>query len=112
MPSSRGHRQPARCRAPAAKSSPELSASLPQPTLAPGDSGPRVVQLQQVLTFWHFYLAKCDGLYGPKTTKAVETWQRELRKFGAGAIDGRFGPKTHAAVAASYEALKDMKDAA
>jgi hypothetical protein len=88
------------------------TAALPQPTLRRGNRGANVELLQQVLAFWRYYTARCDGDFGPKTEAAVAAWQVELQRYNSGKADGIFGPRTHAAAAAFYAALGDVKVAA
>lgn len=45
-------------------------------TIRPGDSGPRVEQLQKLLSDAGYYNSSIDGSYGNETTKAVKSFQK------------------------------------
>ncbi len=73
--------------------SPETAAA--QALLQPGDSGPRVEQLQRELAQRRFYLGEVDGIYGVETAEAVRSLQRQQELT----VDGIAGAETWQALA-------------
>ena len=57
-----------------------------------------VEELQTTLTTLEYYTGPIDGIYGPETTEAVESFQKDA---GVTA-DGKYGPETHAALEKAY----------
>lgn len=47
------------------------------PTLAPGDEGEAVQQLQAALAYGGWYQGDIDGHYGPNTTESVRSFQQQ-----------------------------------
>jgi peptidoglycan hydrolase-like protein with peptidoglycan-binding domain len=79
-----------------AKASPSASPSpKPRTTLKVGDSGPKVLALQQRLTDLGYWLGKPDGTFGSLTKQAVYA----LQKAAGISRDGTVGPKTAKALA-------------
>jgi len=56
--------------------------------LDPGDSGPRVVKMQEELAERGFYVGAPDGQFGPKTEAAVVAFKKS-KGFGDGAKAGK-----------------------
>lgn len=68
------------------------------PTLRPGENGPAVVWVQEVLMRLGVYRAArrnpvVDGWYGPATEAAVRQYQSKQQRRGFG-VDGVVGPQT------------------
>ena len=70
-------------------------AKKPRTTLVRGDSGPKVLQLQERLTELGYWLGKPDGSFGSLTQQAV--WA--LQKSAGLRRDGVVGPRTARALA-------------
>lgn len=77
--------------------------SVPNHSLAEGDSGADVILLQQTLQAWHRAVpgqnpnpGAADGRFGPRTKAALKAFQRAPLDV---APDGRYGPITHLATA-------------
>ncbi|MEH2200933.1 peptidoglycan-binding domain-containing protein [Nostoc sp.] len=68
--------------------------SIKAPFLAPGSRGQAVRDVQSALQRLGFYKGAIDGIYGPRTSTAVATFQRSHRIVG----DGRVGALTWAAL--------------
>jgi hypothetical protein len=78
--------------APATKAAPKLAAPR-QSKLIYGAKNSDVVLLQQRLIKLGYSVGGADGIYGPKTRSAVQSFQRR-QGWSAGAADGRIGPVT------------------
>jgi peptidoglycan hydrolase-like protein with peptidoglycan-binding domain len=72
-----------------------VPAQTSTPALVPGDSGPRVLALQQRLTALGYWLGTPDGYFGDSTEQAVYA----LQKAAGIGRDGAVGPQTEAALA-------------
>ncbi|MDQ3177227.1 MAG: peptidoglycan-binding protein, partial [Actinomycetota bacterium] len=82
---------------------------IPQPVIRRGDEGANVARLQDFLRQFEFAdFATSDGVYGPKTLKAVKSAQTSFEKRGwyTRSIDGEYGPGTAAAAAKCLDAGK------
>jgi len=82
---------------------------IPQPVIRRGDEGANVARLQDFLRRFEFAdFATSDGVYGPKTLKAVKSAQTSFTKRGwyTRSIDGEYGPGTAAAAAKCLDAGK------
>ncbi len=73
---------------------PAPPSELPRPTLRLGSTGPAVVELQNRLNRYMNAGLVADGAFGPKTSRAVQTYQRD-KNLDA---DGVVGAKTWAAL--------------
>ena len=62
--------------APTPAPTPAAPAEPARDVLRPGDSGPRVRKLQEALKAKGMYARKCDGVYGPSTILAVQTFKQ------------------------------------
>lgn len=81
---------------PSGKAAPTASPSpKPRTTLKVGDSGPKVLALQQRLTDLGYWLGTPDGTFGSLTQQAVYA----LQKAAGISRDGVIGPKTEKAIA-------------
>ena len=60
--------------------------------LQTGDKGEEVKKAQTLLKAYGFYTGSLDGVYGPRTARAVENFQ----KVNGLTVDGKIGPKTNA----------------
>jgi hypothetical protein len=74
-----------------------MSTTPDTPTIRRGDKGPAVLRLQGLLRDLGYLKAKPDGEFGPKTLRAVETFQHDAIMEE----DGIVGPAT-------WEALKSV----
>jgi peptidoglycan hydrolase-like protein with peptidoglycan-binding domain len=59
-----------------------------------GSRGPDVVQLQHILASLGYYNGPIDGIFGPRTFRAVQALQRENGLV----VDGIVGPRTYAVI--------------
>lgn len=66
-----------------------------------GSRGPMVEATQAFLADTGAYEGRLDGIYGPKTERAVKKWQGYLNVRS----DGRWGPKTNRATLEAWKAL-------
>jgi lipoprotein-anchoring transpeptidase ErfK/SrfK len=84
---------------PAAAAAPSSPAATPAPAapavLAPGMSGPAVLQLQQRLAALKYYPGPTDGQFGPDTEEAVWAFQETQGLPTSGTV----GPQMQAALA-------------
>ena len=71
---------------------PKTWARLDPPTVQQGDNGAAVTLAQQLLTDYGYEPGPVDGIFGPKTKKAVKLFQTD---FGL-RVDGIVGPKSWA----------------
>ncbi|HEX5621236.1 MAG TPA: peptidoglycan-binding protein [Solirubrobacteraceae bacterium] len=71
---------------------PKTWARLDPPTVQQGSNGPAVKLAQQLLTDYAYEPGPVDGVFGPKTKKAVKQFQTD---FGL-TVDGIVGPKSWA----------------
>lgn len=65
---------------------------------SPSVSNVVVEELQTTLTTLEYYTGPIDGIYGPATTEAVESFQKDAGVT----VDGKYGPETHAALEKAY----------
>lgn len=65
-----------------------------QATLQKGQSGPSVKRVQEILNKLGFNCGTADGIFGEKTYKAVQAFQRDTRWGGKIAVDGIVGAAT------------------
>lgn len=72
------------------------------PYLKPGSRGQPVRDVQAVLQWLGFFNGAIDGIYGPKTSTAVATFQRSHRIVG----DGRVGALTWQALISSIPPVR------
>lgn len=79
---------PTSARAPQAASAPAVTDLPPSNMLQWGSAGPKVARVQRILGVEH------DGLFGPRTHRAVARFQHHHHL----AIDGVVGPKTRSAL--------------
>lgn len=65
--------------------------TTPEQSLYEGDSGQRVVHLQNIMNFWGWgNVGNADGQFGPRTKAAVVEMQKVLKVEA----DGQYGPTT------------------
>lgn len=69
---------------------PRSTVQAPAVILTPGDRGSQVRALQRSLVWLDYSPGAIDGIYGPKTERALETFQARSKLT----VDGIFGPKT------------------
>jgi peptidoglycan hydrolase-like protein with peptidoglycan-binding domain len=69
---------------------PTFSSSLRWPFVRPGARGERVVAIQYLLQNKGFHRLRADGIYGPRTTAAVRSFQRSHHLNPSGNV----GPST------------------
>jgi hypothetical protein len=60
--------------------------------------GADVLELQTTLKNKGYAVGPLDGIFGPKTEKAVRAFQKDAKLV----VDGKAGPKTHAALGMRY----------
>lgn len=70
---------------------PETTITIERPSLppAPPIGDPVVKQVQGILRDLNFYTGAVDGLQGPNTRKAIETYQHKVGLAASGEIDDR-----------------------
>ena len=73
----------------------------PQPLWKVGSYGPKVVQIEQLLTTLGLYHGPLDGVYGPAVAYGVDLWQAKLGLVA----DSEWGPRTDAATTALFASL-------
>jgi peptidoglycan hydrolase-like protein with peptidoglycan-binding domain len=84
---------------PTTTTTPKPTVTAPTVALKPGDTGAQVKNLQRSLASLGYPPGKIDGVYGPKTTDAVKSFQK-----AEGLVeDGVVGPKTLAALQAKVQ---------
>lgn len=74
---------------------------LTRKVLRKGARGPEVRRVQEFLAEVRLYHGRIDGIYGPKTARAVKAWQRKLG-FKPRHRDGIWGPQTSDATSAFF----------
>ncbi len=89
---------------------PTWTCPLPVGNLSPGDSGVLVFGLISQLSFWGYYTARNDGVYGTYVSRAVAALQEDLKEQGRYdySIDGQYGRYTRAGWCGLLEALSKM----
>src|SRR5215213_9380386 len=83
----------------AVTAAPAQAATLGERTLHKGSRGSDVITLQRVLGMKGYAVGPADGVFGPRTKRAVKRFQRRRGL----AADGRVGPLTTHALAFSWK---------
>jgi peptidoglycan hydrolase-like protein with peptidoglycan-binding domain len=82
----------------ATSTAPAQARTLGERTLGKGDHGWDVVVLQRVLGMRGYHPGPVDGAFGPRTKRAVKSFQRKRRLT----VDGRVGPQTTTALSTGW----------